>query len=242
MSEQQRYVDVISKRQKRKQETIILGITFFIVFIFTGVLSENNNTGFIFSMTLLMLLVSLIWFVTLITKNIIDRIKNGSDKFLYFKLNEDGRELLRLQENKEKTNNIINEVKTKSNKTLLIIGFIILFGIIGSQLDSADYSSTQTATQVQPTKKEAKKEKPKQDLTWFAEYACKKAIEAHAVYPPSVKVHFRSDNYIKGNSYTIYGTVDSQNAIGAMVRQNFACEAIIDEANDKYWIKDLNIE
>ena len=102
MSEQQRCVDVISKCQKRKQKTIILGITFFIVFIFMVVLSENNNTGFIFGITFLILLISLIWFVALIIKNIIDRIKNGSDMFLYIKLNEEGRELLRQQENKSK--------------------------------------------------------------------------------------------------------------------------------------------
>lgn len=81
-----------------------------------------------------------------------------------------------------------------------------------------------------------------EDLTWFAQYACQKEIKARAVYPPSVKVHFRRDNYIKGNSYTVYGTVDSQNAFGAMVQQNFACEAILDKENDKYWINDLNIE
>ena len=91
-------------------------------------------------------------------------------------------------------------------------------------------------------KKEAPKQKQKQDLTWFAQFACEKEIKARAIYPPSVKVHFRRDNYIKGNSYTVYGTVDSQNGFGAMMRQNFACEAIIDEANDKYWINDLNIE
>ena len=102
MSEQQRCVDLISKRQKRKQKTIILCITFFIVFIFMAVLSENNNTGFIFGITFLILLISLIWFVALIIKNIIDRIKNGSDKFLYIKLNEEGKEFLRQQENKSK--------------------------------------------------------------------------------------------------------------------------------------------
>ena len=93
-----------------------------------------------------------------------------------------------------------------------------------------------------PKKEEVKQSQPKEDLTWFAEYACQQEIKARAIYPPSVKVHFRRDNYIKGNSYTIYGTVDSQNAFGAMVRQNFACEAIIDKENDKYWVNDLNIE
>ena len=93
-----------------------------------------------------------------------------------------------------------------------------------------------------PKKEEVKQSQPKEDLTWFAEYACQQEIKARAIYPPSVKVNFRRDNYIKGNSYTIYGTVDSQNAFGAMVRQNFACEAIIDKENDKYWVNDLNIE
>lgn len=82
----------------------------------------------------------------------------------------------------------------------------------------------------------------KADYIGFAQATCQETIKARSVYPPSVKVHFRSDNYINGNSYTVYGTVDRQNAFGAMVRQNFACEAIIDEANDKYWVKDLNIE
>ena len=102
MNEQQRYVDVIFKRQKRKQKTIILGITFFIVFVFMTVLSENNDTEFIFGIMIPILLISLIWLVILIVKNIIDRIKNGSDKFLYIKLNEEGKELLRQKENKSK--------------------------------------------------------------------------------------------------------------------------------------------
>ena len=252
MSEQQRYVDVIFKRQKRKQKTIILGTTFFIVFIFMLVLSENNNTGFIFGITFLILLISLIWFVALIIKNIIDRIKNGSDKFLYFKLNKDGRELLRQQENKskeewyekklpfEKINNFANtgkkgvkkDISSKNIETGCGIFVIVTFWTV---LICIIVSFTRCTSDISNTNKN-------EDLTWFAQFACEKEIKARAIYPPSVKVHFRRDNYIKGNSYTVYGTVDSQNAIGAMVRQNFACEAIIDEANDKYWIKDLNIE
>ncbi len=260
MSEQQRYVDVIFKRQKRKQKTIILGTTFFIVFIFMLVLSENNNTGFIFGITFLILLISLIWFVALIIKNIIDRIKNGSDKFLYFKLNKDGRELLRQQENKskeewyekklpfEKINNfpgnnnknvantgkkgVKKDISSKNIETGCGIFVIVTFWTV---LICIIVSFTRCTSDISNTNKN-------EDLTWFAQFACEKEIKARAIYPPSVKVHFRRDNYIKGNSYTVYGTVDSQNAIGAMVRQNFACEAIIDEANDKYWIKDLNIE
>lgn len=95
---------------------------------------------------------------------------------------------------------------------------------------------------LKPDKTEVKQNQAQEDLTWFAQYACEKEIKARAVYPPSVKVHFRRDNYVKGNSYTMYGTVDSQNAFGAMVQQNFACEAILDKENDKYWINDLNIE
>lgn len=261
MSEQQRCVDVISKRQKRKQKTIILGITFFIVFIFMAVLSENNNTGFIFGITFLILLISLIWFVALIIKNIIDRIKNGSDKFLYIKLNEEGKELLRQQENKSKeewyekklpfekinnfpeNNNLKNVtdigkksvkkgISSKNIETGCGIFVIVTFWTV---LICIIVSFTRCTSDISNTHKN-------EDLTWFAQFACEKEIKARAIYPPSVKVHFRRDNYIKGNSYTVYGTVDSQNGFGAMMRQNFACEAIIDEANDKYWIKDLNIE
>ena len=147
----------------------------------------------------------------------------------------------------KKTNKTTQESNAKSNNTLWIVGLILLIGIINGIMDDTDYSTTRTSPQVQPTqtetpKAEVKQNQPKQDLTWFAEYACEKEIKARAVYPPSVKVHFRRDNYIKGNSYTVYGTVDSQNGFGAMVRHNFACEAIIDEANDKYWVNDLNIE
>lgn len=261
MSEQQRYVDVIFKRQKRKLKTIILGITFFIVFIFMVVLSENNNTGFIFGIMFLILLISLIWFVVLIIKNIIDRIKNGSDKFLYIKLNEEGKELLRRQENKskeewyekelpfEKTNNILgkNNLKnvTAADKKFVkkwigskdvetgcgifvvaIFWFVLIFIILSFTRCTRDINNTNK----------------NEDLTWFAQYACQKEIEARAIYPPSEKIKFRQDKYVKDNSYTIYGTVDSQNALGAMVRQNFACEVIIDKANDKYWVKNLNIE
>lgn len=147
----------------------------------------------------------------------------------------------------KKDNKSTKETKQNMGKTLWIIGFIVLLGIIGVIMDDTDYSTTQITPQVQTTqtetpKTEVKQNQPKEDLTWFAEYACQQEIKARAIYPPSVKVHFRRDNYIKGNSYTIYGTVDSQNAFGAMVRQNFACEAIIDKENDKYWVNDLNIE
>lgn len=238
MSEQQRCVDVISKRQKRKQKTIILGITFFIVFIFMVVLSENNNTGFIFGITFLILLISLIWFVALIIKNIIDRIKNGSDKFLYFKLNEEGKELLRQQENKSKeewyekklpfekinnfpeNNNLKNVtdigkksvkkgISSKNIETGCGIFVIVTFWTV---LICIIVSFTRCTSDISNTHKN-------EDLTWFAQFACEKEIKARAIYPPSVKVHFRRDNYIKGNSYTVYGTVDSQNGFGAMMRQ-----------------------
>lgn len=84
--------------------------------------------------------------------------------------------------------------------------------------------------------------KSPEDLLWFAKYQCEKEIKARAIYPPAVKVKFRDDHYVEGNSYTVYGTVDSQNAFGAMVRQNFGCEIIIDQQNDKFQIKDLLIE
>ena len=257
MNEQQRYVDVIFKRQKRKQKTIILGITFFIVFVFMTVLSENNDTEFIFGIMIPILLISLIWLVILIVKNIIDRIKNGSDKFLYIKLNEEGKELLRQKENKskeewyekklpfEKINNF-SENNNKKNVTntskkgislknietgcgifVIVIFWAVLICII--------VSFTRCTSDISDTNKN-------EDLTWFAQYACQKKIESRAIYPPSVKIKFRQDKYVKDNSYTIYGTVDSQNALGAMVRQNFACEVIIDKVNDKYWVKDLNIE
>ena len=94
--------------------------------------------------------------------------------------------------------------------------------------------------QVETTQNTTKKSP--EDLLWFAKYQCEKEIKARAIYPPSVKVKFRNDHYIEGNSYTVYGTVDSQNAFGAMVRQNFGCEIILDQENDKFWIKDLLIE
>lgn len=145
-----------------------------------------------------------------------------------------------------KLNSYIIEKKFKNNKlSYFIFALILSFVLIAISVhigDSGKNNTTDITTQVNKQQKEETTKKAPEDLLWFAKYQCEKEIKARATYPPSVKVKFRDDHYIEGNSYTVYGTVDSQNAFGAMVRQNFGCEIILDQENDKFWIKDLLIE
>ena len=128
--------------------------------------------------------------------------------------------------------------KKKSWKVLFSIFIVwaivhLLTGLFEEEEKNINTQKSQVETTQNTTKKAP------EDLLWFAKFQCEKEIKARI---PSAKVHFRQDNYINGNSYTVYGTVDGQNAFGAMVRQNFGCEIIIDQENDKFQITDLLIE
>lgn len=127
----------------------------------------------------------------------------------------------------------------KKNSWKWFLAIFIIWAIVHFLAGFTEKSKNtdSTKSQVETTQKTTKKSS--EDLTWFAKFQCEKEIKARI---PSAKVHFRQDNYINGNSYTVYGTVDGQNAFGAMVRQNFGCEIILDQENDKFWIKDLLIE
>lgn len=233
---------ILSKRTDRKHLSIL-------AFVLIGVINEfalkyeffDWLHPFAYNFLMLLTCSLLIAIIILWIIGIIDFLENGSSKTLKKNLTEEDKILLK---------------DTKSKTQWIKYLWIILFVVItiksnsspntnitnvenNSQNKSTEISQT---TQTQTKKEEVKQSQPKEDLTWFAQYACEKEIKARAVYPPSVKVHFRRDNYIKGNSYTVYGTVDWQNGYGAMIRQNFACEAIIDKENDKYWVNDLNIE
>lgn len=238
-NEQNKAISILLKRTERKHISIL---AFVIVDLISVFMPEYFDITHEIAYNLLMLLSSvlLITIIVFWVKGIQDFVQNGSTKVLKKNLN-----------NKEKQ--LLEEIILKrqwikySWIILLMVFFIKLFNNpdINNTLEekTSQTKTIETPKTVPPKpKKEAPKQKQKQDLTWFAQFACEKEIKARAIYPPSVKVHFRRDNYIKGNSYTVYGTVDSQNGFGAMMRQNFACEAIIDEANDKYWINDLNIE
>lgn len=145
-----------------------------------------------------------------------------------------------------KLNSYVIEKKFKNNKlSYFIFALILSFVLMAISVhigDSGKNITTDTTVQVNKQQKEETAKKVPEDFLWFAKYQCEKEIKSRAIYPPSVKVKFRDDHYIEGNSYTVYGTVDSQNAFGAMVRQNFGCEIILDQENDKFWIKDLLIE
>ena len=129
--------------------------------------------------------------------------------------------------------------KKKKNNWIGFLLILIIWAIVHSIAGFTEKSKNTDSpkSQVETTQKTIKKSS--EDLTWFAKFQCEKEIKARI---PSAKVHFRQDNYINGNSYTVYGTIDGQNAFRAMVRQNFGCEIIIDQENDKFWIKDLLIE
>ncbi len=132
---------------------------------------------------------------------------------------------------------IINKIFKEHQFLYFIIAFIVSFSLMALSTNmgekSKDYSSETTEQQTKISQ---------DDLLWFAKSQCEKEVKARVAYPPSAKISFREDNYIKDNSYTLYGTVDSQNKYGAMERKNFGCEIIIDRENDKFWIKDLIIE
>lgn len=238
-NEQNKSITILSKRTERKHLSIL---AFIIVDLIGVFMPEYFDITHEIAYNLLMLLSSalLITIIVFWIKGIQDFIQNGSTKALKKNLNNEEKQLLK-------------EIMSKrqwikySWIVLLMVFFIKSFNnpdINNAPVEQTSQPKTVETPKPVPSKpkKEEVKQKPKQNLTWFAEYACEKEIKARAIYPPSVKVHFRRDNYINGNSYTVYGTVDSQNGFGAMVRQNFACEAIIDEANDKYWVNDLNIE
>lgn len=231
---------ILSKRAERKHLSIL---AFIISITICEWMPEYFEITHEIAYNLLMLIASasLVTIIVFWIKGIQDLIKNGSTKSLKKKLNDE-------------EHNLLNEIMFRKKLikyswiVLLMVFFIKSFNnpdINNTPIEQTSQTKTvETPKPVpsKPKKEEVKQSQPKEDLTWFAQYACQQEIKARAIYPPSVKVNFRRDYYIKGNSYTIYGTVDSQNAFGAMVRQNFACEAIIDEANDKYWVNDLNIE
>lgn len=241
-NEQNKSITILSKRTERKHLSIL---AFVLIGIINAFALEYEYFDIIhpFAYNLLMILTCslLIAIIIFWIKGIIDFIHNGSSKILKKNLTNEDKILF-------------NDIKSKIQwiKYLWIILFIIL-AVKTNSNPNTDIPNVENNSQTKtvetpkpvpskPKKEEVKQSQPKEDLTWFAQYACQQEIKARAIYPPSVKVNFRRDNYIKGNSYTIYGTVDSQNAFGAMVRQNFACEAIIDKENDKYWVNDLNIE
>ncbi len=238
-NEQNKAISILLKRTERKHVSILAFVILDLISVF---MPEYFDITHEIAYNLLMLLSSvlLITIIVFWVKGIQDFVQNGSTKVLKKNLNNEEKQLLEeiiLKRQWIKYSWII----------LLMVFFIKLFNNpdINNTLEekTSQTKTIETPKTVPPKpKKEAPKQKQKQDLTWFAQFACEKEIKARAIYPPSVKVHFRRDNYIKGNNYTVYGTVDSQNGFGAMMRQNFACEAIIDEANDKYWINDLNIE
>lgn len=239
-NEQNKSISILVKRSERKHLSILAFIIIDLIGIF---MPEYFDITHEIAYNLLMLLSSalLITIIVFWIKGIQDLIKNDSTKSLKKKLNDE-------------ENNLLKEIMLKrqwikySWIVLLMVFFIKSFN--NPDINNTPVKQTSQTKTVEtpkpapskPEKEEVKQSQPKEDLTWFAEYACQQEIKARAIYPPSVKVHFRRDNYIKGNSYTIYGTVDSQNGFGAMERHNFACEAIIDKANDKYWVNDLNIE
>lgn len=262
-NEQNNSLSTLLKRAKRKKiifNSIYIPIVVIVLLI--SVIGTNEPEGFPLFLGICLFLTLVLWILMILVLSVIaliDFMNYDSTEKIIKTLNDEElqiyKEVTKLnkwdieywsQKRKEKLNkNNSKSQKPKGNKTFWIIGFIVLLGLVAGIMDDNDYSSPQTQPTTQPSKTETKKEQPKQnkeDLTWFAQYACEKEIKARAVYPPSVKVHFRRDNYIKGNSYTVYGTVDWQNGYGAMIRQNFACEAIIDKENDKYWVNDLNIE
>lgn len=239
-NEQNKSITILSKRTERKHLSIL---AFIIVDLIGVFMPEYFDITHEIAYNLLMLLSSalLITIIVFWIKGIQDFIQNGSTKILKKNLNDEEKQLLK--------EIILKRQWIKYSWIVLLIIFFIK-SINNPDINNTPVEHTSQTKTVEtpkpvpskPKKEEVKQNQPKEDLTWFAQFACEKEIKARAVYPPSVKVHFRRDNYVKDNSYTVYGTVDSQNGFGAMVRQNFACEVIIDEANDKYWVNDLNIE
>ena len=231
---------ILSKRTERKQLSIL---AFIISITICEWMPEYFDITHEIAYNLLMLIASasLVTIIVFWIKGIQDLIKNGSTKALKKNLNNEEKQLLK--------EIMIKRQWIKYSWIILLIVFLIksfnnpdINNTSVEQTSQTKTVETPKSAPSKPKKEEVKQSQPKEDYTWFAEYACQQEIKARAIYPPSVKVHFRRDNYIKGNSYTVYGTVDSQNVFGAMERHNFACEAIIDKENDKYWVNDLNIE
>lgn len=233
--EQDEIISILAKRFERKHLSILL---FFSINTIAAFMPENLEitNELLYNIGMLISCILLIKLFILFIQGIKDFIKNGKTSILKKKLNNE-------------TNVLLNE-KISPKQWIKYSWIILLIILFVKPHNNSNINVEQTNTQVSKQTEQSAQTKPKhvktkqvdEDLTWFAQYACEKEIKARAIYPPSTKVHFRRDNYIKGNSYTLYGTVDSQNAFGAMIRQNFACEAIIDKPNDKYWINDLNIE
>lgn len=241
-NEQNKSITILTKRTERKHLSILAFVFIYIIDVF-ALESEYFDIIHPFAYNLLMLLICslLIAIIVFGIKGIIDFLHNGSSKILKKKLNNEEVQLLK--------EIMLKRQWIKYSWIVLLMAFFVksfdnphINNTLVEQTSQTKTDETPKQVSSKPPKGEVKQSQPKEDLTWFAQYACQKEIKARAVYPPSVKVHFRRDNYIKGNSYTVYGTVDSQNAFGAMVQQNFACEAILDKENDKYWINDLNIE
>lgn len=239
---EQEFIEIILKRQKRKRIAISLIITTVLSFITCMYIADNDNLAVLLVILTLTIIVTFIWLIILAISHVVDYIKNGLTSTIKKTFGKEAQKYLKRALKATKFNlNFKQQMKVDKNTwiTFLILFIVWLFvHNIGLIIENSNKNAPTKSTE---SRKEQQNQ-TKEDLTWFAQYACEKEIKARAIYPPSVKVHFRRDNYIKGNSYTMYGTVDSQNAFGAMVRQNFACEAIIDKENDKYWVNDLNIE
>lgn len=228
---QKEYAEVIFKRQKRKKLTLNVGITAMLSFISCIILASHNDSSAISIIMILTFLITFIWLIVLIVCNIVDCIKNGFDISLYLKLNEEGKRILKEKENKPKVA-WYKKINVETGCSLAFIGLFLIILLLVILL----------LTRCTGKENNNSREFSKADYIGLAQATCQKELKARAIYPSSVKIKYRQDNYIKDNSYTIYGTVDCQNAFGAMVQQNFACEVIIDEENDKYWVNDLNIE
>lgn len=245
---QKKYAEIILERQKKKRQVFLImyAILFPIGVICEIIMAIYSDNDIISNILFCILLADMIALILVMMPNTIDWVKNGSDKFVAKQLNDEGRKFLIEKGYKKAWYDVINPLKYKRKEKFKMSNFSKFaenfFSILLLFILFLFVSALTNCTSDVNNKETKKQTSANEDLTWFAQYACEKEIKARAIYPPSTKVHFRRDNYIKGNSYTLYGTVDSQNAFGAMVRQNFACEAIIDKPNDKYWINDLNIE
>lgn len=237
---EQNLIEIILKRQKRKRIAISLIITTVLSFITCMFIAGNDSLDILLVILSLAMIVAVIWLIILAICNLIDYIKNGLTSTIKKNLDAEGQKYLKRALKSTKINlNFKQQLKINNNTWMALLIIFIIWLFIHNISIILKYNNL-NSPQTHSVEKESKQNNT--DYTWFAEYACQQEIKARAVYPPSVKVQFRRDNYVKGNSYTIYGTLDSQNAFGAMVRQNFACEVIIDKENDKYWVKDLNIE
>ena len=83
------------------------------------------------------------------------------------------------------------------------------------------------------------------DVIAVAQTKCSDELKARAVDPGSIRIKWRwvnreLDHFISGNSLTLYGTLSGTNMYGGRVKQNFACECIVDKENDTIRVNDLN--